>query len=124
MKILESALSLLTLLVGSAVTYLTSKSKKLVDSHLNNKQSALANNVISGLASIANAVVQEFNQKVVVDAKKNGVFTPQLALAVKEDAVLAVKSQGAALLKLGESVLGNMDALVSTLVEQAVVKNK
>lgn len=124
LQILEGVVSLGTIVLGAAGTYLTTKVKKLVDSHLSAKNAEVANNVIDGLTSIADAVVQKFNQTVVSDAKTNGVFTPQLAQSVKKDAIAAVMTQGSALIQLGQGVIGDVQQLVASLIEQSVVINK
>jgi hypothetical protein len=117
LQIVQGVLGLLSLLVSAGVTYFAPKLKALF-------HSATANRVIDGLSSIAESVVQDLNQRVVADAKANGVWTPELAQAIKADAVQAVKDQGAALVKLGQDVLGDVDGLISTLVEHAVAKAK
>ncbi|MCF8566338.1 hypothetical protein LLE49_16575 [Alicyclobacillus tolerans] len=123
LQILQSLLSLLTLVVGTALSILLPKLKKSVDAHLTEKQAAIANHVLDGLGSIAEAVVQDFNQRVVTQAKTNGNFTQELAQQVKQDAIAAVKDQGSSLLQLGQSTIGNVENLIASLVEQAVVKH-
>jgi hypothetical protein len=122
LQILQAALSIIVLLVGGLISAFVPKLKKTIDTHLGLRQAAIAKHVVDGLAQIAEAVVSDFNQRVVADAKENGVFTPQLASSIKADAIEAVLQQGATLAQLGEDVLGDMRSLVSTLVEQAVLK--
>ncbi|MCL6625303.1 hypothetical protein [Alicyclobacillus shizuokensis] len=123
LKILESLLSLMTLLIGVGISALAPRLKRIVSAHADGKQAQLASHVIDGLSTIAEAVVQEFNQKVVADAKKAGVFTPALAQSIKQDAVSAVISQAGPLAALGGQVIGDIPSLVSSLVEQAVAKH-
>ncbi|WP_026961874.1 hypothetical protein [Alicyclobacillus herbarius] len=123
LKILESLLSLFTVLIGAGISALAPRLKRIVSAHASGKEAQLASQVIDGLSAIAEAVVQEFNQKVVSDAKKAGVFTPSLAQSVKQDAVSAVLSQAGPLLSLGEQVIGDIPGLVSSLIEQAVAKH-
>jgi len=118
LQILEDVLSAFGLAFGGAVTYLTTK---VVPKYIHSKT---AQNAISGLASIAESVVTQFNQTIVSDAKANGVWNATLAAKVKQDAVQAVLSQGANLAKLAEKVVGDVPELVSTLIEQAVAKEK
>lgn len=120
LHILESLLSLLTVVIGSLISAFVPKIKKSVDAHLTAKQALIANHVINGLATISEAVVMDFNQRIVSDAKTNGVFTPQLAASVKKDAVAAVMSQSEALRSLGTSTLGDVESLIGSLIEQAV----
>lgn len=115
-QILQGVASVGGLAISAGITYLVNAINK-------NVKSKSAQDIITGLGSIADSVVQDFNQKVVSQAKANGVFTPQLAASVKQDAVQAVLSQGSALVKLGEKSVGNMQALVSSLIEQAVARN-
>ena len=123
LQILQSVLSLLVVIVGAIISAFAPKLKSTIDAHLGVRQAVIANHVIDGLSSIAEAVVQDFNQRVVSDAKKNGVFTPELAKSVKEDAIKAVTAQGSSLISLAESTLGDTTSLISTLIEQAVAKN-
>jgi 3-dehydroquinate synthetase len=123
-QVVQYLTGLLALIVSGVLTYLARNLKAFINSHTTAKNAAVANTVIDGLSSIAEAVVQDFNQRVVADAKKNGVFTPQLAQSVKEDAVAAVKSQGASLVALGSGVIGDVDGLIRSLVEKAVANSK
>lgn len=123
-QIVQGLLGLLTAGVTAAVGYFTPKLKKIADAHLNTTQANQANAIITGLGNIAQSVVSDFNQKVVNDLKSNGLFTAQAAADVKADAIAAVKSQGASLIQLGQGVLGDVDGLVSSLIEQAVVAAK
>lgn len=123
LQILEALLSLLTVVVGAVVSVYSPKIKQVIDAHLSAKEAMIANHVIDGLGSISEAVVQEFNQKVVVDSKANGVFTNALAQSIKKDAIQSVKDQGSPLISLGDGVIGNIDDLISGLVEKAVVNN-
>lgn len=116
-QILQDVSSAAVLAIGSAITYVTTK---VVPKYIHSKT---AQNAIDGLASIAQSVVADFDQRVVADAKKNGAFTPQLAAAVKEDAIKAVMSQGANLVKLAQKSVGDVQQLVSSLIEQAVTQN-
>lgn len=118
LQILEDVLSAFGLAFGGAVTYLTTK---VVPKYIHSKTAA---NAIDGLAAIAESVVAQFNQTIVADAKANGVWNAALAAKVKQDAVNAVLSQGANLVKLAEKVVGDVPELVSTLIEQAVAKSK
>ncbi|MCL6443640.1 MAG: hypothetical protein K6T83_09325 [Alicyclobacillus sp.] len=118
LQILEDVLSAFGLAFGAAVTYVTSH---IVPKYVKSKTAA---NAIDGLAAIAQSVVQDFNQRIVNDAKAQGVFNVQLAQKVKEDAVQAVLAQGANLAALAEKTVGDVQSLVESLVEQAVVKAK
>ncbi|GMA64941.1 hypothetical protein NZD89_06035 [Alicyclobacillus fastidiosus] len=109
-KIVEGLLDLLIIAVIIGLLYSRPQIKKIVDAHLSAQQAAVANNVIDGLANIAEAVVQDFNQRIVASAKANGVFTPQLAQSVKQDAIQAVLSQGAGLISVGGEARGCSEA--------------
>ena len=120
---LEVLLSLLTAIVGSIISVSVPKLKQVIDAHLNVRQATIANHVVDGLSTIAEAVVQDFNQRFVGEAKKNGVFSPLVAASVKKDAIAAVMSQSGALGKLAVATLGDVEGLVGSLVEQAVLKH-
>ncbi|WP_206922725.1 hypothetical protein [Alicyclobacillus suci] len=117
-QILEDVISAFGLAIGGGITYLTTK---VVPKYIHSKT---AQNAIDGLANIANAVVQQFNQTVVSDAKSAGVFNAQLAAQVKKDAVAAVMLQGSNLVALAQKSVGDVESLVGALVEQAVAGNK
>lgn len=123
-QIVTDFAGLLSLVVTAGVAYFTPKIKAVIASHFTAQQAQVANHVIDGLGKIAQSVVQDFNQTVVADAKANGAWTPKFAQQVKQDAINAVKSQGASLITLGQSTLGNIDGLISSLIEQAVTKAK
>jgi hypothetical protein len=123
LKILESLVSLLTILIGAGISALAPKLKRIVTAHASAKEAQLVSHVVDGLSAIAEAVVQDFNQRVVADAKKSGVFTPELAQSVKQDAVTSVLSQAGPLVSLAEQVIGDVPQLVASLVEQAVAKH-
>jgi hypothetical protein len=119
-QIVSGLTGFLSLVVSAGFAYLVPRLQKMIDAHVNAKTATVANSVIAGLSSIAQAVVQDFNQKVVADAKAAGAWTPQLAQSVKADAIAAVKSQGAALVALGKSVSVDVEPLIESLIEQAV----
>jgi hypothetical protein len=121
---LTAVLSILVAGVGVLVTAFVPKIKDAVDKHLGTSQANIANKVIDGLGSIAQTVVADFNQRVVADAKAKGVFTAELAASVKDDAVKAVIAQAPELIALGKSVIGDIEALIPQLIEQAVAKEK
>ena len=122
---LVDALSGLLMAVATAVvTYVSVKFRQWSAAHLSASNAATANHVIDGLGKIAEATVQDFNQRVVNDAKEYGVFTPALAAAVKADAVTAIKIQVSPLLALAGDTIGDVDNLISNLVERHVVASK
>ena len=123
LTLLQGLLSLFVVLIGALLSAFIPKLKQMVDAHLSAKQALVANQVMDGLAKISEAVVQDFNQRVVADAKANGVFSPLVAASVKKDAVNAVMSQSGALRTLGSSTLGDVEGIIGSLIEQVVLKN-
>ncbi|MFB5192742.1 hypothetical protein [Alicyclobacillus fastidiosus] len=123
LQIVQGLLGLLSLAGTAGVAYVVPKVKTFMDARLSSEQATVANSVIDGLGNIAEAVVQEFNQKVVASAKQYGTFTPTLAQSVKQDAIEAVMSQGSGLIALGGEALGDVQKLVSSLIEKAVAEN-
>ncbi|WP_152540348.1 hypothetical protein [Sporolactobacillus terrae] len=121
---LTAVLSILVAGVGVLISAFVPKIKDAVDEHLGTAQANIANKVIDGLGSIAQTVVADFNQRVVADAKAKGIFTAELAASVKEDAVKAVIAQAPELIELGKSAIGDVEALIPQLIEQAVLKAK
>ncbi|WP_028983343.1 hypothetical protein [Sporolactobacillus terrae] len=121
---LTAVLSVLVVGIGALITAFVPKIKDAVDKHLGTSQANIANKVIDGLSTIAQTVVADFNQRVVADAKAKGVFTTELAASVKEDAVKAVIAQAPELIELGKSAIGDIEALIPQLIEQAVLKAK
>lgn len=115
---------LLFAMLTAAIGVITPKVKGLIQAHTSAKTAVIANDAIDGLTKIAVSVVSDFNQRIVNDMKSKGAWTPQLAEQVKEDAVAAVKSQGASFIKLSGKTSDQIESLVSTLVEQAVAKAK
>lgn len=117
LDILQTLLSLLSLVVSAGILYIGPKLKAFIGA-------AAANMITNVLSSIVESVVNDFNQRIVAQAKADGAFTPQLAKSVKQDAIEAVLDQGGALIKLGSLVLGDVEQLVSSQIEKAVVKYK
>lgn len=124
MDILHALLGILSAAVTAIISYFATRLKSAVDAHLTTKQAQIFNHVVNGLSQIADMTVSDFNQRVVTDAKTQGVFTPALAKSVKADAVAVVKSQGSALISLAGSSISDIDQLVSSLIEQSVSKQK
>lgn len=123
LQIVQGLLALFLAFVTAGIGYVTPHVKAWFQAHMSATYATMATNAFTGLGQIAENVVQDFNQRVVTDAKANGMWTPALAASVKKDAVAAVKDQGAALYKLVGN-LGNADAMVEALVEQSVAKHK
>jgi hypothetical protein len=107
--------------VSAGIGAVTPKIRKLIESHTTAKTATVANDAIAGLTKIVESVVADFNQRIVSDVKAKGGWTPELADQVKKDAEAAVKSQGAQFIKY---IDGDTEALISTLIEQAVSKQK
>lgn len=124
LQIVQGVTGLLALAVTAAISYLSPRAKRWIGSHSTAQVAGVADKVMWSLSGIAEAVVQDFNQRVVGDAKAAGTWTPALAASVKADAVKAVMDQGSQLVKLGTSVVGNVESLVGSLVEQAVARGK
>jgi hypothetical protein len=122
--LIQALAGLLFATLTTAIGVITPKIKGLIQAHTSAKTAAVANDALDGLTKIAVSVVSDFNQRIVNDTKSKGAWTPQLAEQVKDDAVAAVKAQGAAFIKLSGKTSDEIDSLVSTLVEQAVSKAK
>ena len=123
-QIVQALAGLLVAVVTALVSAAVPKLKTWLNNHLSAQQATVANDVLSGLASITQSVVQNFTQTVVTSAKAAGTWTPEMMAQVKADAVKAVQSQGSALVALGNKVIGDVPALIGTLVEQAVAQQK
>jgi len=124
LQVVQGLLGLLLAATTAGIGYVAPRVKRWLSAHSTAQVAGVAGKVIDGLSTIAEAVVQDFNQRVVLDAKKQGTWTPQLAASVKADALVAVRDQGAQLVALGQSVVGNMDGLIASLVEQVVGRQK
>lgn len=108
----------------AAISYITPKVKGLIKAHTSAKTASIAADALDNITKIAESVVSDFNQRIVNDMKSKGAWTPQLAEQVKADAVDAVKAQAASFIKLAGKTTGEVEALISTLIEQAVSKAK
>lgn len=124
MDIVRALLGILSVAITSAVSYFSMKLKRSIDAHLSHKQARMFNDVVDGLSQIADMTVSDFNQRVVLDAKNQGLFTSALAKSIKQDALAAVKQQGSSLIQLAGTSITDVDQLVSTLIEQSVLKQK
>jgi hypothetical protein len=110
--------------VTAGIGAVTPKVRKYLESHTTAKTAAVAGNVLDGLSKIAESVVSDFNQRIVNDSKSKQAWSPQLAEQVKADAVAAVKSQGEPFIKLMGKTAGDIESLISSLIEQEVSKAK
>lgn len=122
-QIVQALGGLLVAFVTGWIGYLAPKVKKWVGAHTNAKTAATATTAINGLSTIAQNVVADFNQRIVSDAKNNGVWNAQLAQQIKHDAVQSVMSQAGNLTSLASATAGNVQDMVSSMVEQAVAAN-
>jgi len=113
-------LNLLSLVVTALVTYAI----RYLKEHTKVKKSTVANNALDGLEKIAQAVVADFNQRAVKSVKSTNGWTPQYAQMVKRNAVEAMKTQGTPFIKLIEKSVDDIEPLLQTLIEQAIVKSK
>lgn len=124
MDIVRALVGILSVAVTSAISYFSMKLKNTVDAHLTHKQAIMFNDIVNGLGQIADMTVSDFNQRIVLDSKKQGLFTAALAKSVKQEALEAVKQQGTSLVHLAGTSISDVDQLVSTLIEQAVLRQK
>lgn len=108
----------------AGIAWLSTKAKNYVSLKLKGQSAQNANHVIATLSQISNAVVQKFNNEVVSQAKQQGFFNDALASKVKGDACDAVKAQAGSLIALASESFGDVDALISTLIEKHVAENK
>ena len=110
--------------VTLGIAYASTVARKWLNAHLSAQQATTADQVVKSLQSVADGVVNDFNQRVVNDAKVAGKWSPELEAQVRADAYKAVRSQGAKLIALGSAVLGDMQSTISSSIESAVVKAK
>lgn len=126
-QFVEALSGLLYASATAGIAVITPKIKDFIKAHTKEKTTAIACNALDGLSKIAQSVVTDFNQRIVVDSKSNKVmqkWTPELAEQIKKDAVAAVLSQGSAFVNLIGKTAEDTEPLISTLIEQAVLKSK
>ncbi|QSO54026.1 hypothetical protein JZ785_09760 [Alicyclobacillus curvatus] len=123
-QVLHDVLSLAVVVIGSLVSALAVRARTWIAHHMKAQTAATANTVVDALSKITNSVVQDFEANVVTSAKQNGIFTTDMAKQVKSDAMAAIRAQGGGLISLANSVLGDVDALISSQIEQAVLQRK
>ena len=123
-QVVQDLAGLLAATLTAGVAYLSVKAKAWLHAHTNAQVATTGTSVVDGLSKIVDSVVQDFNSTVVNDAKLNGTWTAAMGAQVKQDAIAAVKSQGANLLALGQSTVGNVDSLIGSLIQQFVTKHK
>lgn len=120
-QLVQALGGLLCAAVTAGISAVTPKVRKYLESHTTAKTAAIATDAIDGLTKIVESVVTDFNQRIVNDAKTKQAFTDDLAEQTKKDAVAAIKAQGAPFIKL---LSGDVESLISSLIEQAVSKQK
>ena len=123
-QVLQDVLSLAVVVIGSLISALAVRARTWIANHMKAQTAATANTVVDALSKITNSVVQDFEANVVQSAKQNGLFTKEMAKQVKSDAMNAIKAQSGGLVSLGNNVLGDIDSLISSQIEQAILQRK
>lgn len=123
-QLVQAFTGLLSVALTAGIGIITPKIKKFIETHTTAKTAKVANDVVDGLAKVSEAVVADFNQRIVTDVKAKGGWTPELAVQTKLDAIAAIKSQGSAFIALTKKTESELEPLISTLIEQAIVKAK
>jgi hypothetical protein len=108
---LIQALSALVYIAAIAgITYVTPKIKRFLEVHIDVKNVPAVESTVDEISKLAENVVNDFNNRLVNDAKSKQAWNPQFAQIIKSDAISSLKTQ--------------MEPLLSTLIEQAVTKAK
>ncbi len=125
-EVLKGILNNLVLAVIAAVgTLLTSLILKFKANMTEKSKSEMVDKLIERATKIAVRVVEELQQTMVDALKDKGEFTPEVAAEVKRLAVVRIKAiLGEESVGLAAEVLGDLDALLSALVESIVKRNK
>lgn len=121
-QIVQGLAGLMTVVISAGIALITTHVKTFVSNHSNSVVSQLSNDVIDGFGKIADAVVHDFNDRIVREAQANGVLTPQLFAQVKRDAVNSVMDQGASLVQLGTKLGLDVQGLAFSVVAQSFNK--
>lgn len=119
--LIDIAVAVIAAAGGLAVAYL-----KAVTAQVTAKTKAQkVQDLLWHVEAIAEHVVKDVQQTVVDDLKNKGQFTPEVAAQVKADAIAKVKEiMGEELTGLAKEVFGDLDLLISTLIESHVKDNK
>lgn len=123
-ELVQALAGLMLAVITTGIGIITPKVKRFLETHTTAKTAAVAEGVFNGLTRIAESVVSDFNQRIVIDTKTKGAWTAELAEQIKADAVAAVKAQGSSFVSLAGKTAGDVESLISTLIEQAVSKAK
>lgn len=121
--ILSALLGLLLIGTKVSLAYVVPRLKSFIDSKVSATHAQVANSVIDSLAKITESVVQEGNQLWIADAKKNGIFTAEMAQQAKADAIKAVMNHAPELVALGQQVIGDVPAFIGSLVDKFVAQH-
>ena len=119
-QVLSYVSSLLGVVLIGAISYATPFVKKWITNHLPAQEAQVADSVLNNLGTIVKSVVGNFNVSVVNDLKATKLFTPEAAAIVKQDALTAIKSQGAHLIALGKTTVGDIESWIEAELQNAV----
>ncbi|SFI02154.1 MULTISPECIES: hypothetical protein [unclassified Bacillus (in: firmicutes)] len=123
-QVVQALGGILCAAITTGIGVLTPRIKSYIQAHTDAKTATVVVDSLNTLNKITESVVADFTQRMVLDVKTKGGWTPELANQVKANAVSAIKEQGAQLIPLLEKEVGNVEKLIESTIEQAVLKSK
>lgn len=119
--LVDIAVAVLIAVGGLLVAYIGKLTEQAAARVKNEKLDSL----IYRVSGIVQRVVDELQQTTVDALKAKGEFTPEVAATIKAQAVAKVKAiLGEESIGLAKEVLGDLDALISALIESAINRAK
>lgn len=118
---------LISALSGLLLTFTRAGFKKLeeiISLHLSTPDASKVNSFLEVLDRMTESVVQDANSRVVIGLKSQGLFTPEVAAAVKKTAVQDVIKNLGDLHQFGLDALGPLENIVGQFVEKHVLGYK
>lgn len=122
MQAVQALLGVLVGVLTGGIMYLAQHAKASLKAHASAKYAEQGNHIIDGLDKIAESTVQALYQRVVSDAQKNGLFTPELLQSVKQDAIDTIKQSLPLVISPVSQAIAGTDPLILSLVDKYLDK--
>ncbi|WP_026975763.1 hypothetical protein [Alicyclobacillus contaminans] len=119
-EVVQALSGILVAAITASLAWVSNHVKAYLAAHTDAKIAETASNAVDKLQQIAEAVVEDFNQKIVADAKANGVWNKNLADTVRKEALQAVLDQGAAFAGVLKSAGTDVEGLVLSFINSYV----
>lgn len=122
LQAVQALVGILAAALTAGIGYLATHAKASLQAHASAKYAEQGDHLIDALDKIAESTIQGLNQRVVADAQKNGLFTPELLQSVKQDAIDTIKASLPLVVSPVSQTIAGTDPLILSLVDKYMDK--